>query len=230
MPSAPTAFDYEALLDMAGFFGAQTGALATQLTVTSADHLNDIQEKDLILIGTPDAQPLFSEWASTMPLGFSGPDIRVNQAAPSTLLLHPEWPFRIYDSGRLSRLISANNNTELFVQSFVSPLRSDRVVVAIVPGGTNATNAMRALFTPSEREGPVYGGVAIHQEGRFESFLVGTQAFHSGKLDRYQYTAVLLIENYRLIPLLVVVFAVLIVAWVRSSTERVAAQRLATES
>jgi cellulose synthase (UDP-forming) len=229
LPGTPTPTDYETLLDMAGFFSAQTGALATQLTVGDADHLAELHEKDLVLIGMPDSQPLYSEWANSMPLGLSGPDISVNEAAPSTLLMHPEWPFRNYDGRRLRRLISASGSTDLFLQSFVSPLRPDRVMVAIVPSGSNGINAVRALFTPSEREGPVYGGVAVYQEGRFDSFLVGTQAYHSGKLDRYQYTAVLLIENYRLIPLLVVLLALVIAAWVRSSTERVAAERLATE-
>ncbi|PWU06432.1 MAG: cellulose synthase catalytic subunit (UDP-forming) [Verrucomicrobia bacterium] len=230
LPDTPTPTDYETLLDMAGFFGAQTGALATQLTVGNADRIAELQDKSLVLIGTPDSQRLISEWVNSMPLTLSTPDIRVNDAAPSTLLLHPEWPFRNYDARRLRRLIGGNHNTDLFLQSFVSPMRPDRVVVAIVPSGPNATNAVRALFTPSEREGPVYGGVTVYREGRFDSFLVGTQAYHSGKLDRYQYTAVLLIENYRLIPLLVVLLALLIAAWVRSSTERVAAQRLAAEN
>jgi len=114
------------------------------------------------------------------------------------------------------------------VESFISPLRPDREVVAIVPGSPNAIEAVRALFTPSEREGPVYGGVAISRNGRFESFLVGTSAYHAGEVDRFQYTAVLLIENYWLIPLLLLLIALVIVAWVRWSTERVAAERLAT--
>ena len=69
---------------------------------------------------------------------------------------------------------------DVLVESFVSPLRADRVVVAIVPGGSDAIDAVRALFTPSERQGPVYGGVAVSRNGRFESFLVGTLAYHAG--------------------------------------------------
>jgi len=117
---------------------------------------------------------------------------------------------------------------DALVESFVSPLRADRQVVVIVPDGPNAIDAVRALFTPSERQGPVYGGVAISRNGHFDSFLVGTLAYHSGKLDRYQYSTVLLIENYLYIPLLVLLLAGMIVAWMRWSTERVAARRLAT--
>ena len=226
LPRTATANDYETLLDMAGFLGAQTGAPATQLTVADVDHVEAAQDKDLVLIGTPDSQPLLSQWADAMPVSFA-PGMHVNEAKESTLLLHPAWPFRGYDGRRLRRLIGGGANADLFVESFVSPLRADRLAVAMIPTSSNGIGAVRALFTPSEREGPVYGGVAISRNGRFESFLVGTTAYHDGELDRYQFTTVLLIENYWFIPLILLLLALIIAAWVRWSTERIAAQRLA---
>jgi cellulose synthase (UDP-forming) len=227
MPRDPTPAEYETLLDMAGFFGAQTGALASGLTVTGFDHLDHVQDKDLVLIGTPESQPWLSRWAARIPLLESGIDTRVNEGPAWNLLLHPEWPFRQYDGGRLRRLLGAGANFDLLVESFVSPLRPDRLVVAIVPDTPKAIDAVRALFTPSERQGPVYGGVAVSHDGRFESFLVGKQAYRAGELDRHQYTTVLLIENYGLIPPLVLLLAAVIVTWVRRSTERLAERRLA---
>jgi cellulose synthase (UDP-forming) len=228
IPSAPTPAEYETLLDMAGFFGAQTGALASGLTVTGADHLDRVQDKDLVLIGTPDSQPLLSKWADRIPLVLSGRDMRVSEGTAWNILLHPEWPFRAYDGGRLRRLLGDGANLDVLVESFVSPLRPDRLVVAIVPRCSDAIGAVRALFTPSERQGPVYGGVAVSQNGRFESYLVGTLAHHAGELDRYQHATVLLIEYYWLLPILVLVLAVVIAACVRRNTERVAEGRLAT--
>lgn len=232
MPASPTPADYETLLDMAGFFGAQTGALASRLQVADPDDLeNDVdeaQQKDLVLIGTPTSQPLLSDWAGRMPVALSGAEMQVHQAPESTLLLNPEWPFREYDRARLkSALRSGAGYINLFVESFVSPLDSDRTVVALAPDGPKAIDAVRSLFTPSERQGPVYGGVALSQNGRFQSFLVGTQAYHAGEFDRIQFATVLLFEHYRLIPLLVLVLSLFIVAWVRFSTERVAKRRLA---
>jgi cellulose synthase (UDP-forming)/cellulose synthase operon protein B len=229
MPRAPTPIEYETLLDMVGFFGAQTGALTSKLDVTGPNRLDQVRQKDLVLIGIPASQPLLSKWADSMPLDLTGPEMRVNQAPESTLLLHPEWPFREYDRARLQRLLGESaGNAGLFVESFVSPLHPDRVVVAVDPGGPNAIDGVRALFTPSERQGPVYGGVAAFQNGHFESFLVGTLAYHTGDHNRYQFATVLLFEHYRLIPLIVLLLCLVIAAWVRFSTERVAARRLAT--
>ena len=227
MPSDPTPVELESLLDLAGFFGAQTGALATGLDVTAIDALDRVQDKDLLLIGTPDSQSLLSEWAERMPLALSGPAMCVNQGTAANLLLHAAWPFREYDGGRLRRVLGSGANLDMLVESFVSPLRPDRLVVAIVPITSNAIDAVRALFTPTERQGPVYGGVAVCRNGRFESFLVGALAYHADELDRHQYTIVFLIENYWIVPPLVLLLAVVIAAWVRWSTERIAERRLA---
>ena len=227
VPNAPTESEYETLLDMVGFFGAQTGALASQLTIAGAGDLDRVRNKDLVLIGTPDSQPLLSNWAAEMPLALSGPGMRVNQGTAANLLLHAAWPFREYDGGRLGHLLGSGPDLDILVESFVSPLRPDRLVVAIIPTSSHTIDAVRALFTPSERQGPVYGGVAVSRNGRFESFLVGTLAYHAGELDRQQFTTVFLIENFWMIPPLVLLLAVGIVAWVRWSTERVAERRLA---
>jgi cellulose synthase (UDP-forming) len=231
LPDSATTVDLEALLDMAGFSGAQTGALATGLEVAGPSDINREEGKDLVLIGTPQSQPLLSEWGSAMPLDMSGSEMQVHQAPESTLLLRPEWPFRQSDGDRLANLLNGDGaGIGLFVESFVSPLHSGRAVVAIIPHGAGAADAVRALFSPSERQGPVYGGVTVSQDGRFQSFLTGTMAYHAGRFTDYQYATVLLFENYRLIPILVLFLALFITAWVRWTTERVAARRLAMVS
>jgi cellulose synthase (UDP-forming) len=228
LPNAPARAEYETLLNMAGFFGAQTGALTSQLTIAVAGDLDHLQNKDLILIGTPDSLPLLSSWAGEMPLALSGSRTQVNQGTPLNLLLHAAWPFRQNDGGRLRHLLGSGANLDILVESFVSPLRPDRLVVAIIPTSSHPIDALRALFTPSERQGPVYGGVAIARNQRFESYLVGTLAYRAGEFNRQQHIMVFLIENYWLLPLLVLLLAVLIVVWVRWSTERVVARRLAS--
>lgn len=227
LPDAPTPTELEILLDMAGFFGAQTGALATGIEVARPDAFDAMRNRDLVLIGTPVSQPLLSAWGADMPLDLSESGLPVHEAPESTLLLHPEWPFRGYDALRLKQLAESGADVDATVESFASPLHAGRLVVAIIPAGPSALDAVRALFAPSQRRGPVYGGVTVFHDGHFESFLVGTLAFHSGELNRVQYATVLIFENYRLIPLAVLFLAGVIVAWVRYGTERVAARRLA---
>src|SRR5262249_37683784 len=64
MPPSPSPADYEALLSMAGFFGAQTGYPVTGLAVIEPGQIGSVTDKDLILLGTQASQPLLSEWSA----------------------------------------------------------------------------------------------------------------------------------------------------------------------
>jgi hypothetical protein len=226
LSNAPTAAEYEHLFDMMGFVGAQTGEPATQVSITDPAHLNEARDKDLVLLGQAGSQPLYSEWQAQMPLGLAG-ESRVNNAAEISRLQHPEWPFRDRDAEKLVALLASSPSLDVIVENFVSPFRPDRSVVALVPRGEAGSEAIAALFTPALDKGPIYGGVAVAQRGRFQSFLVGTFAYHSGRVDAFQQVRIFLFEHYFGIPALVVLFAFLIAAWLYTSTERVAARRLA---
>ncbi len=225
LPRKPVSADYEAVLDMVGFFGAQTGSPATGLTITNAARIESVRDKDLVLIGTPASQPLLSEWQGSMPLSLSADGMHVNETPVASRILRPEIPFRDRDWNRLSKLLSDGARPDLIVEDFVSPLRPDRSVVTIVY--LNKPDAIPILFMQGSRQGSVYGGVTISQNGRFQSFLVGSQTYHSGHLDSYQRATVFAFENYRLIPFVVVLLAFVVGAWLYRSTEGIAARRLA---
>jgi hypothetical protein len=165
-----------------------------------------------------------------MPLDASREGMQLNNQPEPSRLLHPEWPFRAADRGKLERLLGAKSPLDVIVQDFVSPFRADRSVVAIVPLTPKGNDAIAAMFTPAAEKGPIYGGLSIAQNGRFQSFLVGTFAYHSGHLDPYQQSSVFLFEHYWLIPLAVVLLAFMVAAWLHQGTERVAAKRLASGS
>jgi cellulose synthase (UDP-forming) len=228
LPDAPTRSDYETLFDMAAFWAAQTGCPATALAVTDPANVGAVADKDLVLLGTATTQPLLRQWAENMPLSFVEGRMRAaTEDSTQSRLLHLNWPFRDDDRARLAWLAASGRSMDVVVEDFVSPFRADRSVVAIVPQEPDKSDSVAALFVPSERQGPVYGGVAIARDGRFQSFLVGNLAYRSGDLDPYQQTLVFLLEDYWLVPLFVVVLAFPITVWLRHRTERVAAQRLA---
>jgi len=116
------------------------------------------------------------------------------------------------------------------IEQIVSPLARERSVVAIVPRDANRYEAIPEMFMPAVRKGPLYGGVAISLDGRFESFLVGSLAYRSGDLGRYQQAMVFLFEHSWLLPLLVLGPALVVALEVRRFTDRVAARRLAVPS
>jgi cellulose synthase (UDP-forming)/cellulose synthase operon protein B len=223
----PGAGEYETVLNMVGFFGAQTGATATALTVLDAAHVESARNKDLVVLGKPTTQPLLPMWSSHMPLGLMRDESVINSATRPQLWLHRQWPFRLEDRERLARLIGAGYTFDAVLEHFVSPYRRDRSVVVIVPGDEGGATAA-AAFT-NARKGPIYGGVSVARNGRFESFLLGVTAYHSGRSDRFQRAFVLVLEHYWLIPAAVFIVAGLIGVSLYGSTERIAARRLAAD-
>jgi Bacterial cellulose synthase subunit len=226
MPEAPTPAAYEELLDLAGFFGAQTGSPSTAITVTNVQQLERHRDKNLLLLGDAASQLLLSRWSFYMPLEVTPEGWQVNAQPTPSRLLHSQWPFRDSDRRRLISLLKSGISPDLVVESFLSPYRQDRTVVALVPRERNNSDAVASMFIPSEHQGPIYGGVAISKNRRFQSFLVGTVAYRTGNLTPFEETAVLLFESYWLIPGLVVLCALMIGIWLHQRTERIAARRL----
>ena len=226
LPNAPTFAEYQALLDTAGFFGAQTGSPATSIAIVDASRVDTVRDKDLVVLGPPRSQPLLSEWAGSLPLEFNADGPHVNPNRTLLRFLHPEWPFRAADDARLAAVLAARPRLEMIVEQFVSPFRCDRSVVVIVPGEQSDYRDMAGLYSPALRNGPVYGAVALVRGGQFQSFLVGNLAVHSGDPGPRQRAIVFLFENYRLLPLVVVLLALVVAVEVRRGTERMAARRI----
>jgi cellulose synthase (UDP-forming) len=228
LSNAPTATEYETLLNLVGFCGAQTGWPVTAITVIDAAHIEDARDKDLLLLGAPLSQPLLPSWADRMPLGLTTTALRLNDLPGPFPRLDSYWPFHNDNRDRLVGIIANGARFDAIVEHFVSPLRPDRSVVALVPGDTEGGEIVTSLFTGPSR-GPVYGDVAMAHDGRFESFPVRAASYHAGRLDALQRGRVMLIEHYRIAPLLVVLLALAIGSALRDGVERVAARRLMVE-
>ena len=224
----PTETDYEALLNMVGFFGAQTGTPVTAISIVEPAHVDRVRDRDLIALGTPESQPLLSIWANAMPLTLPADRGRINTAQGVSRWLHPAWPFREQDRERLAALVASGARPDVILEHFVSPFRPDRSVVVLAPRDADSGDEAAATFTTA-RNGPVYGGVAVARDGRFESFLLGPTAYHSGPVDSPQRAQVLLVENFWLIPPAVMVLALAIGRVAHGSMERIAARRLMVE-
>lgn len=234
LSAAPTPTEYETLLNMTGFFGAQTGTPVVNITVTDASFPadadgvpDDVRDKDIVVLGAPASQPLLHQWVGNMPLSVSHTGMQLTSRELPSRWMHPEWPFRGADRERLETLLATTPPFDLVVEDFVSPFRPDRTVIAIIPNGPGSSEAVAAMFTPLVDKGPIYGGLAVAQHGRFQSFLVGNSAYHFGHVDPIQETRVFLFEHYLFIPLSVAFLGFVVAAWLYQGTERAAARRLA---
>jgi cellulose synthase (UDP-forming) len=226
LPDTPSLNDYETLLNLAGFSGAQTGLPVTAITIVGSGDVDTVQDDDLVLLGTRASQSLVQAWAGLMPLDVSSDRVRINEQPRGMRWLFPAWPVDAGDRDRLARLVNSGVTLDAFIEGFVSPFRPDRSVVAIVPSGSDRQASVATLFMPEVQKGPVYGALAIAQGGRFQSFLTDHATYHAGDFNAYQRTTVFVVEHYWLIPVCVGLLGFMMAGSVRRATDRVAARRL----
>lgn len=208
LSNAPTAAEYETVLNVARLFAAQTGTPASGVTIVDAAHADTVKDKDLLVLGTPAAQPLFARWANAMPLAFTSGETWINRQAGSSSWWSARWPFQRRDRERLARLVGAGYTFDSVIEQFESPFRSDRSVVALVSGDAHGETTASA-FTAA-RSGTIDGGVAVARNGRFESFRLAVAPFRAGEPDAADRLLVAVIDESWTIPVLVLLIALVI--------------------
>jgi len=190
--------------------------------VTDAEHVGIGRDKDIIVLGARESQRLLSQWANDMTLDLSSAEISAARDGESR-----RWRNLIRrndDLHNLQQLLERERHFDLIVQQFASPFRPDRSVVAIVLGA-DAVGSGAALFDIA-RNGQVRGDLAVARGDQFHAFQLQNSTYRSGEINRHQRMRVLLIENYWLMPPVIMLFALIIGSWLHDGTERVAVRRL----
>ncbi len=202
MPDQMSAPVIQSVLNVMGVIGARTGYPATGVKLVGARDVRQVGDRDLLVVGTYDTQPLFHQWQGASPVSISGKVARV--------ALKPSRPltagFDLFqDEGTspdvLSMPISA---TAGILSSFRSPLKPDRTVVAMM--GPTAESLVRISdVLRSSKEGPqVQGDLVVVNKESIESHRV-TKPYYIGELPTMVYLQWYLSERPWIVSLLMLV-------------------------
>lgn len=77
LPATPTPVESEIFLALMGRMGEATGHPATHVRVVGPDAEREMQDADLLVIGTSERQPLLSRWAKYLPAQIDGEQRRI---------------------------------------------------------------------------------------------------------------------------------------------------------
>ncbi|WP_225785177.1 cellulose biosynthesis cyclic di-GMP-binding regulatory protein BcsB [Xenophilus sp. Marseille-Q4582] len=183
LPDQPAAADLETYLGLMGVVGRATGYPALRMKVGRAGDAPQWADKDLLVLGSPQRQPLLNQWAPHMPVQQPGAGTTQWQLAgwlddAVKLVIGTRArgdlptaapPMSVADDGRRA-----------MIAGFESPLRPGRSVVAVItPEGSHAS-LMDALLTP-ERLADIQGSLAIVRDTQVHSVL-GSQVYYVGRL------------------------------------------------
>lgn len=183
LPDQPGAADTETYLALLGQLGHATGYPALRVAVTRAANVSQHADRDLLVIGSLQNQPLFTEWAARMPLQRKG-------TSPAQTFSLGEWiddnlPLitgtrQRKDLPTTVQMTVAEDGSDAVLAGFESPLRAGRSVVAVVSNAASQPSLLHALMTPDLLQ-RIQGSTAIVRGAQVNSLLAG-DSYYVGRL------------------------------------------------
>lgn len=181
LPDRPDVADTETYLGLLGHLGNSTGYPALRLTVGGAASASQWAQKDLLVIGSLQNQPLFTQWAERMPL---------RRAAGASEFRLGSWiddALRLIGGNRQrddlpagTQMKVAEDGRDAVLAGFESPLQAGRSVVAVVADAASQPALLNALMSPALVRN-IQGSTAFVRERQVSSLLTG-DTYYVGRL------------------------------------------------
>ncbi len=133
MPETPSPEEVQALLNLLGMMADATGVPPTRYEIVDAAKVDQVADRDLIVIGLTSNQPLLKQWESHNSVHITPTSVT---AAPGLSFLQrqfqPTDPRAPYYRGAAPELAKANlGKPYAYLSSFWSPLNENRLVVMV---------------------------------------------------------------------------------------------------
>ncbi len=180
IPNAMRRDEIEAVLALMGLFGARTGYPGFNVDILTANQINNGRDKDLILIGSWERQPLMREWATRF--GFRREDNAVVVPGAREIELSTgsisNW---MSEAGLVDQVSVRTASLKAGMVSFRSPLNLDRTVVGLLSSeGSDLRQLLNALTSP-DLNPRIQGDLVTAQGDTVTSYRV-TDRYYVGQL------------------------------------------------
>lgn len=168
LPKQPSASDIEAYLTTMGLMGKSTGIAALRFQLADADDLDNIGERDLLLIDTSPKAELLQRWQQHIPVS-----LREQQRSFLANFMHWKAYENLERSSEHARaddptVINTDGSLSLLV-GFESPLQTGRSAIALSASDSAAAENLLEGLQDSGRIRHIGGDVAFFRGETVES-------------------------------------------------------------
>lgn len=227
LPDRRTTADLSVVLTLLGRLGASTGYPTFHVRLAGAGEREALVDRDLILLGSQQSQPLLREWSEHLPISGDGDSrsLRISDWVRGRMPAFLSPGAARTDLPTLSQVTLRPVPGDTMLMGFESPLSRGRSVVALVgdaPG--DVQRYFDALLEP-DRLRVIQGSLALLQQDRVIS-VDGNQSYHVGSLPPLTWLRWVLSRNPLPFALGIVLLAVLIGLAARLLLRRHSAERL----
>jgi len=212
--SQPTPEEITTLLTLAGRLGESTGYPATRLSVAPPAATGELQDKEILIIGSRAARPLMEQWGlnPTAELG------KLGTISTATLTVTPQYDWFGFkttpEPAPAARITARPGGPLAAIVAFESPVTANRSVVALMSNTPdNLPKLLDALEDP-EAVSAMHGSVAFVRGGRVASSdttLVG-QTYFVGEISLWSQIQ-LFFSRHPLLLIFLTIAAALVVAF-----------------
>ena len=183
MPDNANADDAGNVLTVFGRMGASTGFPVLRSRVVAAGQAGEFADHDLLVLGSRQSQPLFTQWAEKLPIGV---DANARRFRLSDWLYDRLPGFLSPDARRTDLPTTAEvtvkpEQGDVVLMGFESPLKAGRSVVAILADDPAQVGRLFDAWMDPERLRDFQGSVVLLQGERLRS-LAGNQSYYVGSL------------------------------------------------
>jgi hypothetical protein len=208
LPEQPDNSDTETYLGLLGQIGRSTGYPALRVKVGRSSEAAQWADKDLLVIGNLQSQPLFTQWADKMPLKRNGnaPELKLNSWIDNAIDFVIGARTREDLPGTMQIAVSEDGR-DAVLAGFESPLRSGRSVIAAITNASSKEALLNALMTPDLLKS-VQGSMTIVRDTQVNSVL-GGDTYYVGRLPPFAWVQWNLSRSPLMLGALVLVLALL---------------------
>ena len=225
LPVQPTTEQIALSLDVLASMGAHTGTPGTRVTVVDAEHVDQVRDRDLLVLGSGRDQRLFHTWQLPLKIERDGFQLAEVKSPWDRVKL---WMHSRYGAGRqqLADLLSSATPPESAVMQIESPAQRGRTAVLLVSVNPESVDGLSSIMMPTTNDAGISGNTCLLAGDDYHCSDWNYRSYFVGQQSLYGWTNFWLVRFFLLVPLLVCLVVLVLAGWLNGWLHRRAVCRL----
>jgi cellulose synthase (UDP-forming) len=175
LPDQLTSQDIQAYLELMGMMGDSTGFPVVHASVVTANGVDQMAGKDLLVLGSISRQPLISRWAENGKLRVENGKLRVGITSPLDRVYTALDPNAEQERQRVDQLLVSQGDNLAAMIGMRSPLNSSHSAIIITGSSPDKLLTVLGTFRNRELNPSIQGDLMVASSGRVTSFRIGDE-------------------------------------------------------
>ncbi|MBV9829620.1 MAG: cellulose biosynthesis cyclic di-GMP-binding regulatory protein BcsB [Alphaproteobacteria bacterium] len=176
LPDQVTPADVQTYLTIMGLMGDSTGYPVVRVAVVPPNAVDQVKDRDLIVLGPVSRQPLLARWGGNSRLAVDGGRLRVASNSSLDRVSGALDPNAQRERERIDQLLAQQGNNLATMLEMESPLHSGRTALFVTGGSAERQMAVLSTFRNRDQNPLIQGDMmVVTPDNKVSSFRLGSQ-------------------------------------------------------